>query len=199
MGPLARLAAGTAGVSVPEGCQPALRIPLDLVGTNLELEPLALENRLDQLPEVARDDHGSPRLGQLVKAGAKREDEGVLDGRRPVPVEDHGHTRGERARGQKWEVRPAPVASPSVEAGTAAASSAFSYQEYAYLPSSRSFANCVSRSGWNVSHMTASSWVSRTPIDFSANPGCGPCGSPDGCSVIDPTLTPLREPKFPET
>ena len=38
----------------------------------------------------------------------------------------------------------------------------------------------VSRSGWNVSHMTASSCVSVSPIDFSARPGCGPCGMPDG-------------------
>ena len=35
------------------------------------------------------------------------------------------------------------------------------------------------------------------PIDFSA--ARGPCGRPDGCSVIDPTSTASREPKFPET
>ena len=47
--------------------------------------------------------------------------------------------------------------------------------------------------------MTASSPVSCRPIAFSASPGCGPCGSPDGWSVIEPTSTPFREPKFPET
>ena len=54
-------------------------------------------------------------------------------------------------------------------------------------------------SGWNVSHITASSCVSCVPIDFSANPGWGPCGRPDGWSVIDPTSTPRREPNLPET
>ena len=47
-------------------------------------------------------------------------------------------------------------------------------------------ASFVSRSGWNVSHITASSCVSVIPIDFSASPGCGPCGMPDGCSVTEP-------------
>jgi hypothetical protein len=37
------------------------------------------------------------------------------------------------------------------------------------------------------------------PIDFSARPGCGPCGIPDGWSVTDPTSIPRRDPKFPET
>ncbi len=68
-------------------------------------------------------------------------------------------------------------------------------------PSHQTFAgqNFVSFSGLNVSHITASSCVSCRPIAFSASPGCGPCGSPDGCSVIEPTSTPLREPKLPET
>src|SRR5437763_6638763 len=96
---------------------------------------------------------------------------------------------------QRCEVSPAPDASPSTEPRSAE----FSYQEYAYFPSSSSFANCDSFSGLNVSHITASSCVSCTPIDFSASPGCGPCGRPDGCSVIDPTSTPRREPKLPET
>src|SRR5437764_5519907 len=103
------------------------------------------------------------------------------------------------ACGYRCEVSPAPVASPSAEGSAIAPASAFSYQEYAYLPSSSSFANFVSRSGWNVSHITASSCVSSTPIDFSARPGCGPCGRPDGCKVIEPTFTPFREPKLPET
>src|SRR6266540_4456263 len=97
--------------------------------------------------------------------------------------------------GYRCEVSPAPLASPS----TAASSSEFSYHEYAYLPSSRSFANFVSFSGWNVSHITASSCVSCVPIERSASPGCGPCGKPDGWSVIDPTSTPFREPNLPET
>ena len=51
-------------------------------------------------------------------------------------------------RVQKCEVRPAPVASPSTLASSAAApSGAFSYHEYAYLPSSSSFANFDSFSG----------------------------------------------------
>src|SRR5712691_2085383 len=100
----------------------------------------------------------------------------------------------------RCDVKPAPLASPSTDASSAPPPScAFSYQEYAYLPSSRCFANFVSFNGWNVSHMTASSCVSCVPIDFSASPGCGPCGRPDGCSVIEPTSTPLREPNLPET
>ena len=47
--------------------------------------------------------------------------------------------------------------------------------------------------------MTASSCVSVIPIDFSASPGCGPCGMPDGCSVTDPTSMPFRDEKFPST
>jgi hypothetical protein len=124
---------------------------------------------------------------------------GILgDVRIPVRRDDE-HPRGRLAassrndgpdvgRQQKCEVRPASDAT-----------SAFSYQEYAYFPSSRSFASCDSFSGWNVSHITASSVVSCMPIDFSASPGCGPCGSPDGCRVIEPTSTPRREPKLPET
>jgi hypothetical protein len=41
-------------------------------------------------------------------------------------------------------------------------------------------------SGWKVSHITASSSVQLVPIDFSARPGCGPCGRPEGCSVTSP-------------
>ena len=44
-------------------------MPLDLVGAQLELEPLALEDRFDQLPEVARDDRGPVLHGELVEAG----------------------------------------------------------------------------------------------------------------------------------
>src|SRR5207248_7717334 len=97
----------------------------------------------------------------------------------------------------RCEVSPAPLASPSTDASSASAPScAASYHEYAYFPSSRSFANFDSFKGWNVSHMTASSWVSCMPIDFSARPGCGPCGRPDGCSVIEPTSTPRRDPNL---
>ena len=60
-------------------------------------------------------------------------------------------------------------------------------------------ASFVNRSGWNVSHITASSCVSVAPIDFSARPGCGPCGFPDGWSVTEPTSIPRREEKLPET
>ena len=60
-------------------------------------------------------------------------------------------------------------------------------------------ASFVSFSGWNVSHMTASSCVSVAPIDFSARPGCGPCGIPDGCSVTEPTSIPFRDENWPST
>src|ERR1044071_2589104 len=100
------------------------------------------------------------------------------------------------------DVRPAPLASPSPSTDSSSPpgpSCAASYHEYAYLPSSSSFANLDSFSGWNVSHITASSCVSCMPIDFSARPGCGPCGRPEGCSVIEPTSTPRLEPNLPET
>src|SRR5205823_3425524 len=58
IGALARLAAGSARVPVAKRRPPAVRMPLDLVGAQLELEPLTLEDRFDQLPEVARDDRG---------------------------------------------------------------------------------------------------------------------------------------------
>jgi hypothetical protein len=60
-------------------------------------------------------------------------------------------------------------------------------------------ANVDSLSGRKVSHMTASSVVSVDAESLLARPGCGPCGRPEGCSVIEPTEIPLREPKFPET
>src|SRR5205823_7503610 len=103
---------------------------------------------------------------------------------------------------QKCDVRPAPLASPSpstVASSPPDPSCAASYQEYAYFLSSSSFANFDSFNGWKVSHITASSCVSCIPIDFSARPGCGPCGRPDGCRVIEPTSTPFRDPNFPET
>jgi mannose-6-phosphate isomerase-like protein (cupin superfamily) len=36
-------------------------------------------------------------------------------------------------------------------------------------------------------------------VSSNASPGCGPWGRPDGWSVIEPTSTPRREPKLPET
>src|SRR5215471_14587544 len=68
-----------------------------------------------------------------------------------------------------------------------------SNHECQYVPSSSSCARVVSRSGWNVSHITASSCVSVIPIDFSASPGAGPCGIAEGCSVTDPTSMCFRE------
>ena len=35
-----------------------------------------------------------------------------------------------------------------------------------------------------MSHITASSFVASSPSAFSTVPGCGPCGRPDGCSVM---------------
>src|SRR6266480_4190640 len=64
-----------------------------------------------------------------------------------------------------------------MDASSAPPSCAASYQEYAYLPSSSSFANFDSFNGWKVSHINASSWVSCMPMVFSATPGCGPSGS----------------------
>ena len=61
------------------------------------------------------------------------------------------------------------------------------------------FVGVDSFSGRNVSHITASSSVRVVPRDFSTRPGCGPCGRPDGCSVIAPMSTPLRDEKFPST
>ena len=46
-------------------------------------------------------------------------------------------------------------------------------------------------------HMTASSVVSATPSDFSASPGWGPCGRPDGWSVIAPTEIPCASRSSP--
>src|SRR5262249_58109898 len=116
-----------------------------------------------------------------------------------IAIEDVGAvTRAEPRRlardrvdtepGQRWEVTPAGLSSADV-----------SDQEYAYLPSSRSRASVVSRSGWNVSHMTASSCVSVVPIAFSASPGAGPWGIPEGWSVTEPISMCLREEKFPST
>ena len=67
---------------------------------------------------------------------------------------------------------PAGLPDPFDSAGAGEASP--SYQDNAYLPSSRACASWVSRSGLKVSHITASSSVSVVPIDFSASPGCGP-------------------------
>ena len=43
-----------------------------------------------------------------------------------------------------------------------------------------------------MSTITASSFVPLAPIDSSVLPGCGPCGSPSGWSVIEPSSMPLR-------
>src|SRR5947209_7025639 len=115
-----------------------------------------------------------------------------LRGRRRAADDDEGKREDDRSpHHQKCEVMPA-----GSESGVPLGSSDHDFQ---YLPSSSFFASFVSRSGWNVSHITASSCVSVRPIDFSARPGCGPCGMPDGWSVTDPTSTPFREPNWPET
>src|SRR5262249_19753430 len=124
-------------------------------------------------------------LRTLVDAGVAELEqhhvEAVHLGDGAVPVEDEP---------QRCDVTPAGSSSAVVAPGS-------SYREKAYVPSSRSRAKVVRRSGWKVSHITASSCVSASPIDFSASPGCGPCGMPDGCSVIDPTSTAFREEKLP--
>ncbi len=81
VGALARLAARSAHVAVPERRPPSLRLPRDAVCSYLELEIFAREDRLDQLPEVAGDDGRPMRLGELVKARPQLE---VLD----QPVHD---------------------------------------------------------------------------------------------------------------
>src|SRR4051812_41002349 len=67
-----------------------------------------------------------------------------------------------------------------------------SFHEYAYDGLSTACHAEVKFSGRNVSHITASSLVCLAPSAFSTAPGCGPCGSPLGCSVIIPMSTPLR-------
>src|SRR5436190_1613140 len=67
VGALAGLAAGSAGLAVAKTCPPAVRMPGNLVGAHLELEPFALEDRPDQLPEVAGDDRGPVRVRELME------------------------------------------------------------------------------------------------------------------------------------
>src|SRR5581483_11040250 len=130
-------------------------------------------------PARGEPDERLPRL-RLVELD-------LLDGERPAELlEDCG------ADPQRCEVAPAGSWSYDSEPGS-------SYQEEAYVPSSRSRARLVRRSGWNVSHITASSCVSVRPIERSASPGGGPCGMPDGWSVIEPTSTAFREEKLPLT
>jgi hypothetical protein len=76
VGPLTGLAARAAGIAVAKRPAPPVRMPLDLVRAHLELEALRGEDRLDQLPEVARDDHRPEPLGELAEAGTQI---GVLD------------------------------------------------------------------------------------------------------------------------
>jgi len=53
------------------------------------------------------------------------------------------------------------------------------------------------KAGWNVSHITAYSWVSVIPNDFSARAGLRECGRPVGGSVRLPTSIPWRDEKVP--
>ena len=41
--------------------------------------------------------------------------------------------------------------------------------------------------------------VAFAPIPASYRPGCGPCGTPRGCSVTLPASTPLRDENSPLT
>src|SRR5579859_810530 len=69
---LAGLSAGGAhGLVAPERA-PALRPRVEPVREHLECDALALEHRLDQLVEAAREDHRAPRLRELAEAGAQR-------------------------------------------------------------------------------------------------------------------------------
>src|SRR4051812_29168654 len=115
---------------------------------------------------------------------------------RQVVTEHMEPSHGEREVVRLRELDEAQTCEVTPAWSSGAASSA---HEYMYLPSSRSAASVVRRSGLNVSHITAYSCVSVMPSDFSASPGCGPCGSPEGCSVIDPTSMPFRDEKFPST
>src|SRR5262249_25925533 len=171
----------------------ARRIEVDEVGDRKREAQGDVGERV--APRAAAGHHP---IDERVPAGAaEREDvlerrvgRAVDDLRPAAPAEPRRATcdRVDPEAAQRWEVTPAGLSSADV-----------SDQEYAYLPSSRSRASVVSRSGWNVSHMTASSCVSVIPIERSASPGCGPCGMPDGCSVTEPTSIPLREEKLPST
>ena len=58
-------------------------------------------------------------------------------------------------------------------------------------------AAAVGSSGLKASTITAVSSVRVVPIDFSYEPGCGPCGTPIGCHEMLPGPTPRREVKLP--
>ena len=73
---LARLAADRTGIRVPESCSPPVRSRLDPVRDDVELETLAVEYRLDQLVEAARDDQRPMTFRELGEPVA---DPDVLD------------------------------------------------------------------------------------------------------------------------
>ena len=52
---------------------------------------------------------------------------------------------------------------------------------------------------YHHSNVQSEEMIYYVSSDFSTSPGWGPCGRPEGCTVIEPISIPLREPKSPET
>ena len=71
VGPLARLTADRARLLVPEANPPAVGPRLEPVRDDVQLDAFALEHRLDQLVEAARDDERVMRARELGEAVAQ--------------------------------------------------------------------------------------------------------------------------------
>src|SRR5439155_472565 len=72
----------------------------------------------------------------------------------------------------------------------------YSSQLCGYFSSSSATACSVSSSVCCVSNMTANSSVRVAFLLAMIVPGCGPCGMPRGCNVIEAGSMPRRDPKF---
>ena len=68
-----------------------------------------------------------------------------------------------------------------------------------YFSSSIATAASVNSSVCWVSNMTASSSVRVAFLLAMIVPGCGPCGIPRGCNVIEAGSIPRRDPKYPQS